>query len=33
MGTHAELLAQNGYYREIYEMQHGDGGPEVHHGA
>ncbi|MCI8500820.1 MAG: ABC transporter ATP-binding protein [Oscillospiraceae bacterium] len=24
-GTHEELLGQNGYYREIYELQHGTG--------
>ena len=24
-GTHEELLGHNGYYREIYELQHGTG--------
>ena len=24
MGTHEELLKQNGYYREIFELQHGE---------
>ena len=23
-GTHQELLRQNGYYREIFELQHGE---------
>lgn len=32
-GTHAELLKQNGYYREIFELQHGAEGQVAMDGA